>query len=304
MAKVTINPVGNLESQTSAVQTLDDNFNRLATAIENTVSRDGTTPNAMSADFDMNGKRILNVGTPVSSTDAVRFIDIYSGVTLTDHPIPNPSGNTGKLLGTADGITISWITAAGDLLSTNNLSDLDNIATARTNLGLGTAATQTIGTSGGTVPLLNTINTFSVNQAFTGGIQVSNGARFVGTTEATLEYSGLSSLSDVSVGFRGAPQTVMDADYTFQLEDAGRGFSHTSATGHVWYVPTHAQVAFPIHTMIVISNYGTGAVTLAMADPPNQLLRVNGSGASANQTVPQYYVRTLFKQGANAWVLL
>ena len=37
---------------------------------------------------------------------------------------------------------------------------------ARTTLGLGTAATQNTGTSGATIPLLNTINTWSALQAF------------------------------------------------------------------------------------------------------------------------------------------
>jgi hypothetical protein len=45
--------------------------------------------------------------------------------------------------------------SGGDLLASNNLSDLDSASTARTNLGLGTAATQAVGTSASNVVQLD-----------------------------------------------------------------------------------------------------------------------------------------------------
>ena len=47
----------------------------------------------------------------------------------------------------------------GDMFRADNLSGLTNVATARTNLGLGTAATANTGTTGAVVPLLNGANT-------------------------------------------------------------------------------------------------------------------------------------------------
>jgi len=42
---------------------LNENFNNLNTALDNTLSLDGSTPNALSADLDLNGYSILNIGS-------------------------------------------------------------------------------------------------------------------------------------------------------------------------------------------------------------------------------------------------
>lgn len=41
---------------------LNNNFDEIETAFGNTLSIDGSTPNAMEADFDLNGHNILNAG--------------------------------------------------------------------------------------------------------------------------------------------------------------------------------------------------------------------------------------------------
>lgn len=69
MAKISLT---NLSSPyiASGVTTYNSNLAALRTAIENTLSRDGTSPNQMNADFDLNNYDLLNAGT----IDADTFI--------------------------------------------------------------------------------------------------------------------------------------------------------------------------------------------------------------------------------------
>lgn len=60
--------VTNIASGIADVDVLNANFTALQTAVENTLSRDGTTPNSMSANLDMNGYQIINA-TATGSTD-------------------------------------------------------------------------------------------------------------------------------------------------------------------------------------------------------------------------------------------
>ena len=60
MSKVTLNSIG---SRYGSVDALNDNFDQLEVALDNTLSRDGTGPNAMEAPLDMNAQPILNAST-------------------------------------------------------------------------------------------------------------------------------------------------------------------------------------------------------------------------------------------------
>ena len=83
-----------LTSGFNSTTTLNNNFTALRNAFDNTLSLDGSTPNAMNADLDMNSNDLLNVGeldaesltlngtlvVPTSLSIAVSFFpDNYTG---------------------------------------------------------------------------------------------------------------------------------------------------------------------------------------------------------------------------------
>ena len=118
MAKAPVlNNIDN-ESVPAGSSTVNANNDAIETAFENTLSRDGSSPNQMEAPLDMNGFKILNIAAPTEDTDLVRMIDRLEG----------PKGDKGDPGPTGDG--------TGDMLASNNLSDVDDVDTAQQNLNL------------------------------------------------------------------------------------------------------------------------------------------------------------------------
>lgn len=68
---------------------LNNNFSELRDAFDNTLSLDGSTPNAMGADLDMNSNAIINAsGLEIEGTD------VFTLINKTTISTDNPSGGT------------------------------------------------------------------------------------------------------------------------------------------------------------------------------------------------------------------
>lgn len=84
MAKITLNNLANLQNEETTIDRINSNSVAVATAMEKTLYRDGSTPNQMEAELDMDGNRIINLPTPLSNTEAVTkaYVDNLSGLAI------------------------------------------------------------------------------------------------------------------------------------------------------------------------------------------------------------------------------
>jgi hypothetical protein len=63
MPKLTLTDLTSLTNESTAISQINANGGLIEVALENTLSRDGTTPNTMTSDIDLNGNDLLNIGT-------------------------------------------------------------------------------------------------------------------------------------------------------------------------------------------------------------------------------------------------
>lgn len=89
MAKVNILRLDSVtNNDTTATSSINTNFHAIQQAMENTLSRDGTTPNFMDSDLDMNSYRIINAGDPENDTDVItkgwfdQYVDDAAGASV------------------------------------------------------------------------------------------------------------------------------------------------------------------------------------------------------------------------------
>lgn len=147
---------------------LNNNFTAIRDAFDNTLSLDGSTPNAMQADLDLNGNALLNVGTidadqlSLNGQQVVSLASVpewrsawLTGTSYAKNDLVYQAGSAYICLVAHTSGTFStdlsagrWElfaqkgaagTGTGDMLAANNLSDVANPATARNNISAQTA---------------------------------------------------------------------------------------------------------------------------------------------------------------------
>lgn len=121
MAKV---PLKTLTSGYFSTQLLNDNFDKIEQAIDNALTRDGTGPNEMLSDLDMNGNEIYNLGDPTmeSSLATKGYVDtvvaetaeetLESAVEFTNTAVSNALSSLNQELIEGDVKTVRYSTVA------------------------------------------------------------------------------------------------------------------------------------------------------------------------------------------------
>jgi hypothetical protein len=109
MAKLTL---ASIAADYSSKATINNNWDLIEAAIENTLSRDGTAPNTMSGDIDMNSNSIKNLADPVDDGDPISLG--YANANLSS------AAASASAAAAASSETAAAASAAAALVSENN----------------------------------------------------------------------------------------------------------------------------------------------------------------------------------------
>lgn len=290
MTKITLNNVANLENETTAVNVINTNSATITTAFDNTLSRDGTQPNTMGAAIDMNSNRVLNLPTPASNFEPIRFIDASSlgtGGSITLNPLPS-GGATGTVLtkNSSTNFDTSWSAigsvpsggTTGQALTKNSGTNFDtHFSNVVTSVGVSAPADLTV-----TGSPVTTAGTIALNWATP---PTGTGA-VVRTTGPTLTLPSINqiSVSGNTVTLPTANDTLVGKNtadvLTNKSIDVGQLTGTIAASNTPAYAGDVTKSAGSLTTTITANAVTNGQ----MAQMAAFTLKGNATGSTANPT--------------------
>jgi len=345
--KLTLQDLSSLANQTTAIAVINSNNQLIEDLADNILSRNGGAPNQMEAVLDMNGFKIINIAQGTDPGDIARIGDLVAGP---EGPA-GPSGaslyvGTGAPSGHNDGDSYidlstfnfytksggSWTlqgnlvgptgAGSGDMLRSNNLSDVVSASTARSNLGLaiGTnvqaynailTALSGVSPANGYIPYFSGTTTMAKTALTSIGIALLGAANAAGG-RSTL---GLGSSSTLNVGtstgtvaagddtrFYNTSVLLEDATYSFALADRGKMIRHSSASAHAWTLQPMSTTAFTVGDSFLLRNAVSGGVVTITRGTGVTLYKA-GSITSQDVQIAAGGMATVLMEDNNTWVI-
>lgn len=120
------------------------------------------------------------------------------------------------------------------------------------------------------------------------GIAVSNGTAWVSSTFAGDAVQNL--------GYLNVPQNAQATNYTLVIGDSAKDiYMAANQAATIYTIPSAANVAFPIGTVISFTNMSANALSIAISSFPSDALYLSSSGATGTRTLAQYGTATMKK---------
>lgn len=252
MSKLSLSSFTNLQSG-SAITALNNNFAAIILAMENTLSRDGTSPNKMGSNLDMNSYRISNLVAAVSDTEPVRLKEFQDGMDDLETTVQSIASTTQGYLNqvitlydTFDDIYLG--DKASDPTVDNDGNTLQtgaiywNTTTNIMKVWTGSQWTGVISTTSGF--LLDDLGDVTITSATTGDILRFNGTQFVNYPDSNYAASSHTHPSSQITDFIEAAQDATGAmvDTTLVYTDSTPQLGRAAISGHI-SIPSGSNTA-------------------------------------------------------------
>lgn len=200
MSKITLSPISNPQNLTSLAATINANNATLVSAMDNTLSLDGTAPNQMQSNFDMNNFQILNLPAPGTTNSPARLIDVVSNPTIT---VP-PTGTSGAVVGFLNGN--NTYSGTSTFSGTVNLNSVVNFGGSSITLPATVNGNSTFTGNLATTGTLSNTGGITVTNNTGLGVKVTDGAN--PTTFANLQLA--SNWSTQNLSFANTPISLIE----------------------------------------------------------------------------------------------
>lgn len=232
MAKITLDPVVNLQNEDTAANTINNNSDLIESAFENTLSRDGTAPNQMGSNLDMNSFKILNLPAPRSPLEPARFKDIGDAPQYAEDAAASAAAALASQLQADADVALTHadvilthadvvLTHADVVLTHADVVTAGNSATtATTQAGIATTQAGNASTSATTATTQAGIATTQAGNASTSASNASTSAG-TATTQAGIATTQAGNASTSATNAANSASDAIDALAEFQDEYLG-----------------------------------------------------------------------------------